>query len=179
MLVSAEISEADVIKVKPGQKVYFTILGNPDKRYYGTLRTIEPAPASLESETSTTSSSSSSSSTSQAIYYNAQFEVPNPDGELRISMTAQVYVVLGEARNALTIPSAALGDKVSDGRYAVKVVGAKGAAEPRIIKVGLNNNAMAQVLSGLEAGERVVVGEASAQAADARNARRGPPMRMF
>jgi macrolide-specific efflux system membrane fusion protein len=179
MLVSAEISEADVIKVKPGQKVYFTILGNPDKRYYGTLRTIEPAPASLESETSTTSSSSSSSSTSQAIYYNAQFEVPNPDGELRISMTAQVYVVLGEARNALTIPSAALGDKASDGSYAVKVLDAKGAPQPRTIKVGLNNNALAQVLSGLKAGERVVVGEASGQAGNAQSASRRPPMRMF
>jgi membrane fusion protein, macrolide-specific efflux system len=179
MLVSAEISEADVIKVKPGQKVYFTILGNPEKRYYGTLRTIEPAPASLESETSTTSSSSSSSSTTQAIYYNAQFEVPNPNGELRISMTAQVYVVLAEARSALTIPSAALGGKARDGRYAVKVVNAKGLPEPRTIKVGINNNAMAQVLSGLKAGERVVVGEGSGQAGDARNARRGPPLRMF
>src|SRR5262249_53678958 len=80
MLVSAEISEADVIKVKPGQKVYFTILGSPEKRYYGALRAIAPAPASLESESSTTSSSGSSSgSTAQAIYYDAQFEVPNPN----------------------------------------------------------------------------------------------------
>jgi macrolide-specific efflux system membrane fusion protein len=176
MVVSAEISEADVIKVKPGQKVYFTILGNPEKRYYGKLRTIEPAPASLESETSTTSSSSSSNSTTQAIYYNAQFEVPNPQGELRISMTAQVYVVLGEARDALTIPSAALGERVGEGRYTVKVVNAEGLPESRTIQVGINNNAMAQVLSGLKAGERVVVGEASEQTADTR---RRPSMRMF
>jgi macrolide-specific efflux system membrane fusion protein len=181
MLVSAEISEADVIRVKPGQKVYFTILGNPEKRYYGTLRTIEPAPASLESESSTTSStSSSSSSSSEAIYYNAQFEVPNPDGELRISMTAQVYVVLGEARDVLTIPAAALGDKARDGSYTVKVINAEGAPEPRRITVGINNNATAQVLAGLKAGERVVVGEAAALTADnSQNARRRPPMRMF
>ena len=179
MLVSAEISEADVIKVRPGQKVYFTILGNPEKRYYGTLRTIEPAPASLESETSTTSSSSSTSSASQAIYYDAQFEVPNPDGELRISMTAQVYVVLGEARNALTIPAAALGDKARDGSYTVKVIDVAGTPQPRRITVGINNNATAQVLSGLKAGERVVVGEASDLTADnSANARRRP-IRMF
>jgi membrane fusion protein, macrolide-specific efflux system len=41
--VSAEISEADVIKVQPGQTVYFTILGNPEKRYYGKLRTAAQA----------------------------------------------------------------------------------------------------------------------------------------
>ncbi|MEY3461479.1 MAG: hypothetical protein RLZZ03_1132, partial [Pseudomonadota bacterium] len=29
--VKAQISEADVVRVKPGQKVYFTILGAPDK----------------------------------------------------------------------------------------------------------------------------------------------------
>src|SRR5690606_18821256 len=32
MVIKAEISEADVVKVKPGQKVYFTILGDPDNR---------------------------------------------------------------------------------------------------------------------------------------------------
>jgi macrolide-specific efflux system membrane fusion protein len=179
MLVSAEISEADVIKVQPGQKVYFTILGNPEKRYYGTLRTIEPAPASLESETSTTSSSSSTSSTTQAIYYDAQFEVPNPDGELRISMTAQVYVVLGEARDALTIPAAALGDRAGDGSYTVKVIDVEGTPQPRRITVGINNNATAQVLSGLKAGERVVVGEASDATADTSPNARRRPMRMF
>jgi macrolide-specific efflux system membrane fusion protein len=178
MLVSAEISEADVIKVKPGQKVYFTILGNPEKRYYGALRAIEPAPASLETESSTASSSSSSSSSSNdAVYYNAQFEVANPNGELRISMTAQVYVVLGEAREVLTIPSAALGDKGRDGRYTVKVVNAQGMPEPRQITVGINNNAQAQVLAGLKAGERVVVGEADEAAANATPA--GRRMRMF
>lgn len=178
MLVSAEISEADVIKVRPGQKVYFTILGNPDKRYYGTLRTIEPAPASLETESTTSSSAASSSSTSQAIYYDAKFEVPNPDGELRISMTAQVYVVLDEARQALTIPSAALGEKAGDGRYTVKVVNAEGRPEPRRITVGINNNAVAQVLSGLKPGERVVVGEATQMASAESGARPRPP-RMF
>ena len=30
--VKVEISEADVVKVKPGQRVYFTILGEPDNQ---------------------------------------------------------------------------------------------------------------------------------------------------
>jgi macrolide-specific efflux system membrane fusion protein len=177
--VSAEISEADVIRVKAGQTVYFTILGNPEKRYYGKLRTIEPAPDSIEQESTTGASSSTSSSTSQAIYYNALFEVPNPDGELRISMTAQVYVVLGEAKRALTVPAAALGATAQDGSYTVMVLNGEGKTAPRQIRVGINNNVTAQVLSGLKAGERVVVGEASSQPSDtARNMRRGPPPMM-
>jgi macrolide-specific efflux system membrane fusion protein len=175
MTVSAEISEADVIKVRPGQTAYFTILGNPDKRYYGKLRSIEPAPSSIETETSATSSTTSSSTT-QAIYYNGQFEVPNPDGELRISMTAQVYLVLGEAKDALIIPSAALDQKGPNGSYTVLVVGPDGKPAPRQVTIGLNNNATAQVLSGLKAGEKVVVGEGSATPAPQQaNFRRGPP----
>ena len=161
MTVSAQISEADVIKVRPGQTAYFTILGNPDKRYYGKLRSIEPAPESVQSETSA-STSSTSSNTTQAIYYNGLFEVPNTTGELRISMTAQVYVVLGEAKDTLVIPSAALSEKAPDGSYRVQVVGKDRKPVPRQVTIGINNNATAQVLSGLQPGENVVVGEASA-----------------
>jgi macrolide-specific efflux system membrane fusion protein len=174
--VSAEISEADVVKVQPGQTVYFTILGNPEKRYYGKLRTIEPAPESIASESSAAGSSSSSSSSSQAIYYNGLFEVPNPTGELRISMTAQVYLVLDEAKGTLVIPSAALGAREPDGRYTVMVVNAEGKPEPRRVSVGINNNANAQVLSGLKAAEKVVVGEASATPQARPEMRRGPRM---
>ena len=44
MTVKAQVSEADVIRVRAGQTAYFTILGEPDKRHYGKLRAIEPAP---------------------------------------------------------------------------------------------------------------------------------------
>ncbi|MCW4453283.1 efflux RND transporter periplasmic adaptor subunit [Flavobacterium sp. MXW15] len=107
--VNAEISEADVVKVKPGMPVYFTILGQPDRKYHATLRTVNPAPSSIASE-STTSTSSSSSST--AVYYNALFDVENPDGTLRIDMTAQVSVLLSQAKDALLIPAVALGAKI-------------------------------------------------------------------
>ena len=36
MTVRTQVSEADIIKVHPGQKVYFTILGEPGRRYYAT-----------------------------------------------------------------------------------------------------------------------------------------------
>ncbi|ENU18374.1 hypothetical protein F994_03188 [Acinetobacter bohemicus ANC 3994] len=102
MTVKAEISEADVMKVEQGQIVYFTTLGNSDKKHYAKLRQVEPAPDSINTESSNTSSSST------AVYYNALFDVPNEDGKLRIDMTAQVYIILSEAKNVLTIPAAAI-----------------------------------------------------------------------
>jgi macrolide-specific efflux system membrane fusion protein len=167
--VTAGISEADVIRVKAGQTVYFTTLGDTRKRYYGKLRSIAPAPSSIEQDTGGRSSNASGGAT-QAVYYNAIFEVPNPTGELRIAMTAQVYVVLNEAKQVLTIPTAALGDQAADGSYTVRVVDAQGQPQPRRITVGINNNVNAQVMGGLVAGEKVVVGEAAAAGARPNNA---------
>jgi macrolide-specific efflux system membrane fusion protein len=104
MTIKAEISEADVMKVEKGQRVYFTTLGDSETKHYATLRQVEPAPSSINNETSNSSTSSSST----AVYYNALFDVPNADGKLRIDMTAQVYIILDEARNVLTVPSAAI-----------------------------------------------------------------------
>lgn len=178
MTVYAEISEADVVHVKEGQEVYFTILGNPTKRYESTLRKVEPAPESITDEdTSSSSMSSGSSSTSStAIYYNGVFDIDNRADELRTYMTAEVHIVLARAENALVIPAAALGGQDSDGNYLVQVLGRDGRPEPRKVKVGINNRADAQVLSGLELGERVIVGEATAasSAPSAPGARRGP-----
>lgn len=202
--VNAEISEADVVKVKPGMPVYFTILGNPDHKYQATLRTVNPAPASISTD-STSSGSSSSSSSSTAVYYNALFDVENPDGTLRIDMTAQVSVLLAQAKDALLIPTVALGPKVPEGAgqqreprsrqeaqrqqrrkpdaaelaksntYMVRVVGKDGQPAPRRIKVGLNNGSNVEVLEGLEEGEQVVVGEVSdADKASTRSSQRSP-----
>jgi len=162
MTVRTEISEADVVRVKPEQPVYFTILGNPGHRYQATLQSIEPAPESVKTDSSFTSSAtaaaSTSSSTSAAVYYNGVFSVPNPDGQLRTYMTAEVHIVLGEARGVLTVPSAALEAPGADGSATVKVLGPTGVVTTRTVKVGLNNKITAEIRDGLKAGETVVTG---------------------
>ncbi|WP_085315702.1 efflux RND transporter periplasmic adaptor subunit [Derxia lacustris] len=176
--VKAQISEADVVRVKPGQPVYFTILGEPGQRRYARLRAVEPAPDSISTSSSTSSSSSSttsSTSSATAVYYNGLFDIPNPDGRLRISMTAEVHVVLAEAKGALTIPATALGARHADGRVEVRVLGADGRPEPRLVRTGLDNNVTVQLLDGLKAGDEVVIGEGGAVAATASTGTRRPP----
>ncbi|MFG1401537.1 efflux RND transporter periplasmic adaptor subunit [Xanthobacter sediminis] len=182
MMVRAEISEADVVNVKAGQKLYFNIIGDPDRRYEATLEFIEPAPESItgDSAVSTTSSStskssSSSSTSSSAIYYNGIFYVPNPEGRLRTYMTAEVHIILGQARDVLTIPSAALGARARDGSYTVRVLGADGQVADRAVEIGLNNKNRAEVKSGLKEGEKVVTGQLGPGAAAPSAARRMPP----
>ncbi len=177
--VNAEVSEADVVKIKAGMPVYFTTLGEPDRKYHATLRQINPAPASIASDSSSSSSSSTSSS-STAVYYNALFDVENPDGTLRIDMTAQVSVLLNQAKDVLTIPAVALGNRTRDGQYVVRVADEDGMPTPRRVRIGINNGATAQVLSGLKEGDKVVVGEATTAITAARGAgnRGGAQMRM-
>jgi macrolide-specific efflux system membrane fusion protein len=155
MTVSAEVSEADVEKVTPGQTVYFTTLGNPNERRYAELRAIAPAPESIEKEVQ------ASSSTASAVYYNALFDVDNTDGKLKTGMTAQVYVVLASAKDALSIPSSALEGPGRDGLYRVSVVGKDGKTEQRQVKIGINTNVVAEVLEGLKEGEEVIVARAA------------------
>jgi macrolide-specific efflux system membrane fusion protein len=176
MTVRAEISEADVVRARPGQPVYFTILGDPDRRYHAKLDSIDPAPESVKSDssfsTSTSSAaaaSSSSSTSSSAIYYYGVFNVPNPEGRLRTYMTAQVRIVLGEAKGVITIPSAALRGR---GRgTTVEVLEADGTVSTRKVEVGLDNKSVAEIRSGLKEGERVV----TARRDSGPQAFRGPP----
>jgi macrolide-specific efflux system membrane fusion protein len=88
-------------------------------------------------------------------------------------MTAQVVIVLNQAKQALCIPVSALGDKQKDGRFMVKVL--KGdMTETRAIRTGISNNVQVQVLEGLRQGEKVVVGDSSTLPATAAN-QAGPP----
>lgn len=171
MTIKAQISEADVVKVKTGMPVYFTILGEPGKRYRTTLRAIEPAPDSINDDT-TSSSTSSTSSTSTAIYYNGLFDVANPDGALRISMTAQVYIVLAKAADAVVIPATAL-----QGNW-VQVVDKQGNIARRPVKVGINNNVDAQIISGVLAGEQVIVSQVNTSTKSSTRRMGPPPMGM-
>ena len=154
MTVKAQVSEADVIHITPGQEVYFTILGESEKRYYAKLRGTEPAPQNfLETQASGTTKQNT------AVFYNGLFDVPNPDHRLRISMTAQVRIVLDKAKDVLTVPVAALGSKNSDGSFAVRVLDAQGVAQMRNVKTGINNNVKAEIKEGLAEGDKVVIGE--------------------
>ena len=92
MTVWAQVSEADVPKLKVGMKAYFTTLGTSEKRRYGTLRQIIPTPEIVNN----------------VVLYNSLFDVPNPDGDLLTQMSAQVYFIAAEAKNVPIVSVSAL-----------------------------------------------------------------------
>ena len=171
--INAQISEADVINVKAGLPVYFNIIGNPDQKYDSILKAIEPAPEKI----------SDTSSTDAAIYYVGYIEVPNTERRFRIDMTAQVYIIINQAKDALLIPSAALQPASKTGKSKnsknlttknttanadsdstatmanVRVLKADGTVVEQAVKVGINNRVNAEILSGLKKGDEVILSE--------------------
>ncbi len=163
MTVRAEISEADIQKVRPGQPVWFTTIGDPDRRYVARIAQVEPAPESISADQSGgQGTSQGGTSTPAAVYYNALFDVPNADGHLRPSMTAQVTVMLARMRRAVIMPVAALQQRDRMGRYSVRVLDARGRPVERKIRIGISDGNNVVVLAGLTPREKVVIAEAAA-----------------
>lgn len=163
MTVWAQVSEADVPRVAVGMPVYFNTLGLPDRRWKGTVRQVMPTPETVNN----------------VVLYNVLFDVANPDGALKPQMSTQVFFRVASAENALAIPVGALQSAVkpiqakakgkarrekapeqeahADKAYVVRVVNDAGQVEERTVTVGLQTRMQAQVTSGLQAGDEVVL----------------------
>jgi macrolide-specific efflux system membrane fusion protein len=146
MTVAARVAENDVTRLRPGMAASFTTPGYPGKHWSGKLRQVIPIPADGTGEQG------------KQAFYIVLFEVKNPDRELMSGMSAQVQFVVAQARDALLLPLSGLGAPDEDGLYQVNVLDAGQHVSARKVKLGLRNSQQAQILSGLAAGDKVVVG---------------------
>jgi membrane fusion protein, macrolide-specific efflux system len=156
MTVRANVAEADVNRLKEGMAVYFTTLGNSERRWQGKVRQILPSPQIVN----------------DVVLYDVLIDVKNEARQLMTGMTTQVFFIFGKAENATIIPAEALTrpvpqeDNEVGKAYRVSVMTETGR-EQRVIHVGLQTRTQAQVKGGLKAGERVLVnrpaGSATAQ----------------
>ena len=83
-----------------------------------------------------------------------RLEVPNPDGRLRAGMYATVRFAPVMAAETVAVPSLAV--LRTGERNLVIVALGEGRFAPREVTLGAEGGGLVQVLSGLEAGERVV-----------------------
>jgi membrane fusion protein, macrolide-specific efflux system len=160
MTVWAQVSEADIGDVMPGQDVYFTVLGG-SRRWNSKVRQILPTPELINN----------------VVFYDVLFDVPNPDRQLEIQMTAQVFIVLAQAKNVLLVPAAAVGNAPEGSATKVQVLKPDGSIELRPIKIGIKSEISAEVTDGLKEKEQVVIRQVSATGTTTKSpltARKGP-----
>lgn len=161
MTVQTRISETDILKVHPGQPLWFYVVADPKHRYQSVMGTLQDAPNDALQDESTSSQTQQPS----AVYYNGVFSVPNPDHLLRTSMTAQVFIITEQAKNVLRLPVMALGQPLGDDRYQVQVVNGD-KTEQRVIRAGINDRQFVEVKDGLREGEHVVMMQNEAETAN-------------
>ena len=173
MTVRANVAEADVNRLKEGMAVYFTTLGNSDRRWQGKVRQILPSPQIVN----------------DVVLYDVLIDVKNEGRQLMTGMTAQVFFIFGKAEKATIIPTEALTrpvpkeDSELGKAYRVSVMTESGR-EQRVVHVGLQTRTQAEVKHGLKAGDRILVnrptGSATAPAntprANAPRFNRGPQL---
>ncbi len=92
MQVDASIDEADVGRIKPGQKATFTVDAFPGRTFEGQVRQVRKAATNV----------------SNVITYIAVVGFANGDSRLLPGMTANVRVVTDQRENVLKVPNAAL-----------------------------------------------------------------------
>lgn len=91
MELKAAVDEADIGTVKPGQTARFTVDAFPDRKFDADIREISFASVTTEG----------------VVTYNARLDVDNEALLLRPGMTATVAIVTREAKDVITVPTAA------------------------------------------------------------------------
>ena len=92
MQVNANIDEADVGRIRPGQNVTFRVDAYPTDTFQGTVTQIRLQPVVVQNVTT----------------YGTVITVPNRELKLKPGMTANVKIEIAKRTNALRIPTAAL-----------------------------------------------------------------------
>lgn len=146
MIVRSDVSEADVTRLRPGMDVWFTTLGDPDRKWRASLQQVLPVPPIAKE--------GDEAAKRDAVTYTALFQIANPGGELFAGMTAQVFFVSQSAPDVLAVPLSALDEQ---GR--VRVMDGTGQVSHREIGIGLRTRFEAEVAHGLTEGEKVVTAE--------------------
>ncbi len=165
MQVHASIDEADIGRVEPGKKATFTVPAFPGDTFGGTVKQVRNEPKIEQN----------------VVTYTVILDVDNQSLKLRPGMTANVTILLAEAKNALLVPEAALRFKPvpvkkSRGRkksaHAVQSrlpldanveqtvwrLDGEGNPVPVKVRVGIQGSEMVQVLSDdLKPDDRLVI----------------------
>ena len=82
------------------------------------------------------------------------FELPNPDGRLRVGMFADVRIATGESAKDTAVPVSAIVEEA--GQDVVYVMLGGESFERRVVRLGIRDGDYVQVIEGFEPGERVV-----------------------
>lgn len=140
--VQGKVDESDIGKVYLGQPARIKVESFKDKTFYGKVTKI--APLGVEKDNVTT--------------FEVRVSIDNPGGELKANMTANAEIILDEHKNVLTVPEqAVIYDKDRNASVETPDPKEKNGRRKVSIKAGISNGTRTEVLSGLNAGDTVIL----------------------
>jgi Cu(I)/Ag(I) efflux system membrane fusion protein len=136
--VVAEVAEADIASIRVGMRATVTLRAFATQPHEGIVTFVYPEMMKPEMRT-----------------ISVRIELPNPDGDLKPGMYADVVFHDGDGEAPVTaVPNSAILD--SGTRQVVLVAKGEGRFEPRAVKLGSRGDGYIEVKEGLELGEEVV-----------------------
>ncbi len=148
MQIEASVVEADIAKVKEGQKVRFTVDSYADDYFYGTVTQVR----------------NEATTTSNVVTYTVVISIDNTDMKLKPGMTANVEIITAEEKDVMLVPNQALRFYIDDSdnakRYKDRGVWIikNGHPERVTVKIGVSDDDNTQILeSTLKIGDEVIV----------------------
>ena len=171
MQVEAKVSEADIVKIQPGQEADFTLDGYVGEKFKGVVRQVRTN--YVDTSDSTTTSSSSTT-------YTVIIDVDNADLRLKPGMTATLTIRTQDKKDVLLVPNEALRFSPSTNANKYENTGVwkmdPGMQQPHRVDVtiGIIATKQTEITGGdVQEGDMVIVGENNLQAST--SAQMGPP----
>jgi membrane fusion protein, macrolide-specific efflux system len=145
MVAQADVGQQDVVQLKTGQQAELTFDALPDTQVAARVSTI-----ALDAE-----AQSSSAGTSAPVEYSVELRPSGLPRTVRAGMTGQVSVVVVDVRDAVVVPTAAVGG--NGGTPTVQLL-KNGRARTVPVITGLATSSGVQILAGVQPGQTVVTG---------------------
>ncbi|WP_153110864.1 efflux RND transporter periplasmic adaptor subunit [Propionivibrio limicola] len=177
MRIDSSFAEADIGKIREGQKVRFTVDAFPERTFTGEVQQIRLNPTT----------------TQNVVTYNVRVSLQNPDHLLLPGMTAYVTIAVAKRSDVLQVPNAALrfkpaeaegktadeaaqpaqnaspasgnggrgkGKKRDTSTGTVYIVGGR-TLKPVSVQIGITDNRNTEIVGGdLKPGDTVAIGDA-------------------
>ncbi len=136
----AQVDEEDIDLIKDGMPTFVELDALPSVQLAASVRQIEIMGTEVNG----------------VVSYNTHFTLNQVDPQVRVGMTGEAFVVLETRQNVLNVPSNFLHVE-ADGRVFADVLDAKNKETRVEVKLGIQGTDSAEVLSGLNEGDVVVV----------------------
>ncbi len=139
LYIAAPIDEIDAAQIKPGMETRITLDAFSKKVFKGKVRSISPYVLEQAKQART-------------VEVEVDFVEPSVENNLLVGYSADVEIVIDSRKDVMKVPT----ESVLEDGYVYVYHPDDNHIERRKIKTGLSNWRFTQVVSGLEAGEKVV-----------------------